>query len=172
MIKQLFFFSLFFFFLLSHIEQSTGKNKLFTGRKTWEQSTPIKKRDIQKADQSQLPSSYTSPEIPRDVPSSELAASCHPYATSPIHSGSPAVADVLKIPSCPTKKQDLSSNGYLCLSFNYIYFLVVPAEIFAGRLKYLLFSFVPNLKYGTSRAKDSLNFSCLLKSQTQAKLKK
>ena len=138
MIKQLFVFSC-FFFLSSHIEQSTGKNKLFTGRKTWEQSTPIKKRDIQKAEQSQLASSYTSPEIPRDVPSSELAASCHPYATSPILSGSPAVADVLKIPSCPTKKQDLSSNGYryLCLSFNIIFFsgcsclkMCRPVEVF------------------------------------------
>lgn len=138
MIKQLFVFSC-FFFLSSHIEQSTGKNKLFTGRKTWEQSTPIKKRDIQKADQSQLASSYTSPEIPRDVLSSELAASCHPYATSPIHSGSPAVPDVLKIPSCPTKKQDLSSNGYryLCLSFNIIFFsgcsclkMCRPVEVF------------------------------------------
>lgn len=99
-----------------------GKNKLFTGRKTWEQSTPIKKRDIQKAEQSQLASSYTSPEIPRDVLSSEVAASCNPYTSSLMHSGSPAVPDVLKIPSCPTKKQDLSSNGYLCLSFNYIFF--------------------------------------------------
>ena len=106
-----------FFFLSSHIEQSTGKNKLFTGRKTWEQSTPIKKRDIQKADQSQLPSSYTSPEIPRDVPSSELAASCHPYATSAIHSGSPAVADVLKIPSCPTKKQDFLNKAAVIIMF-------------------------------------------------------
>ena len=135
MIKQLFVF--YCFFLSSHIEHSTGKNKLFTGRKTWEQSTPIKKRDIQKADQSQLASSYTSPEIPRDVPSSELAASCHPYATSPILSGSPAVADVLKIPSCPTKKQDWSSNGYLCLSFNIIFFsgcsclkMCRPVEVF------------------------------------------
>ena len=171
MIKQLFFFL--GFFLLSHIEQSTGKNKLFTGRKTWEQSTPIKKRDIQKADQSQLASSYTSPEIPRDVLSSELAASCHPHATSPIHSGSPAVPDVLKIPSCPTKKQDLTSNGYLCLSFNIIFFfwLFLLKNVQAG-WSILLCSFIVNLKYGTSRAKDSLNFSCLLKSQTQAKLKK
>jgi len=132
---------LFCFFLSSHIERSTGKNKLFTGWKTWEQSTPIKKRNIQKAEQSQLASSYTSPEIPRDVLSSELAASCHPYASSLMHSGSPAVPaavpaavpDVLKIPSCPTKKQDLSSNGYLCLSFNCIFFwLLLLKNLQAG----------------------------------------
>ena len=168
MIKQLFIFSC-FLFLLSHIEQSTGKNKLFTERKTWEQSTPIKKRDIQKAEQSQLASSYTSPEIPRHVLSS---ASCYPYASSLLHSGSPAVPDVLKISSCPTKKQDLSSNGYLCSSFNYIFFWLFLLKNLQAGWSILLCSFVPNLKYGTSRAKDSLNFSRLLKSQTQAKLKK
>lgn len=95
----------------SHSEQPTGKSKPFIGRKTWEQSTPMKKREIQRAEQSLAPSYVTSPEIGRNVLGAEVAPSCQPYATTLVHSGTPTVPDVMKMTPSSARKQDLSSSG-------------------------------------------------------------
>ncbi|KAJ7374044.1 M-phase phosphoprotein 9 [Desmophyllum pertusum] len=97
----------------SRIEQPTSKTKPFTGRKTWDQSTPIKKRDHQA--QYQL-TSYISPESGRDFLGSELT-SCPLHGSTlatprlSSHSVAPAAPDVMKLPTSSGRKQDLSSSG-------------------------------------------------------------
>ena len=95
------------------MEQPVGKNRPFTGRKTWDQSTPFKKRDIRP--QYQLPS-YTGAGSTRDSLGSELA-SFQPYDStlamsrmSP-HSVTPAVPDVAKASTSSGRRQDFSSSG-------------------------------------------------------------
>jgi len=97
------------FYQYRHVELPTGKNKLFTGRKMWENSTPIKKREPQA--QSLAPPFITSPEIGRDAVSSELVTACQPYPTSMVHSGTPTIPDVMKLEPSSGRKRDLSSSG-------------------------------------------------------------
>lgn len=102
-----------FFYQHSRIDQPTGKNKPFTGRKTWDQSTPLKKREHQT--QYQL-TSYTGAESGRDTLSSEIA-SCQlrdsTLATPRMlsHSVAPAAPDVTKVSMSSGRRQDLSASG-------------------------------------------------------------
>ncbi|XP_078362054.1 uncharacterized protein LOC144646372 [Oculina patagonica] len=96
------------------VEQPTSKNKPFTGRKTWDQSTPLKKRGHHP--QYQL-SSYTAADSGRDTLGSELG-SYQPHdstlATPRMlsHSVTPAVPDATKASTSSGRRQlDFSSSG-------------------------------------------------------------
>ena len=94
-------------------EQPTSKNKPFTGRKTWDQSTPIKKQGLQPQYQS---TPYKVVESVRDTLSPEIA-SCQQHDSTLatprrlLPSAVPAVPDVTKASTSSGRGQDLSAIG-------------------------------------------------------------
>lgn len=106
------------FYHFSHIEQPHGKNKPSTGRKTWEQFTPIKKREPQRQN---MATSSTRPETGRD----QVLFGADSYANGPpVHSSTP-------------RKQDLSSSGLVLDSHmhhivfkNYLWIIFFSEPVF------------------------------------------
>lgn len=91
------------FYHFSHIAQPHGKNKASTGRKTWEQFTPIKKREPQRQN---MATSSTRPETRRD----QVLFGADSYASGPpVHSSTP-------------RKQDLSSSGLVDSHMHHVVF--------------------------------------------------
>lgn len=93
------------FFLYSHVEASNIKSKPFVGRKTWEQSTPLKKR-LQQAE-SQL---TTGSDSGRDYTSSDMT-NCQSHVSA----STTPLPDAMKVATPYAKKQDLSSSGYVLM---------------------------------------------------------
>ena len=94
-----------YFYQHSRIEQPTSKNKPLTERKTWDQSTPLKKR----GQQYQL-ASYSAAESGRDTQSyqqhdSTLAASRR------LFSAAPTAPDVTKALTSSGRRENLSASG-------------------------------------------------------------
>ncbi|XP_068747542.1 M-phase phosphoprotein 9-like isoform X2 [Montipora capricornis] len=85
----------------SSIDQLTGKNKTSKGRKTWDQSTPIKKREPQLQN---MTTTYSRSEMVRDVLGGESTSSSQPYSTLDAHSC------MSNIPSYERKRDSLSSG--------------------------------------------------------------
>ena len=99
-----FFILIIFFYQHSHIEQLTTKRKPPTGRKTWNQSTPLKR------DQHV---SFTAAESGRGTLSSEITSSQlsdgAPRMSS--HSVAPVAPDVMKASTSSGRRQDLLASG-------------------------------------------------------------
>lgn len=94
------------FFLCSHVEASNIKSKPFVGRKTWEQSTPLKKR-LQQAE-SQL--TYSGSDPGRDYTSSDMT-NCQSHVSA----STTPLPDAMKVATPYAKKQDLSTSGYVLM---------------------------------------------------------
>ncbi|XP_020631831.1 uncharacterized protein LOC110068764 isoform X2 [Orbicella faveolata] len=94
-------------------EQPTSKNKPFTGRKTWDQSTPVKEQGYQPQYQS-VPCKVV--ESGRDTLSSEVASCQQPDSTlaAPrrwLSSAAPGAPDVTKALTSSGRRQDLLASG-------------------------------------------------------------
>ena len=104
-----FFILIIFFYQHSHIEQLTTKRKPPTGRKTWNQSTPLK-RDHQAQYQHV---SFAAAESGRGTLSSEITSSQlsdgAPRMLS--HSVAPVAPDVMKASTSSGRRQDLLASG-------------------------------------------------------------
>ena len=83
----------------SSVEQLPVKSKSSKGRKTWDQSTPVKKREPHLHNTS---TSYKRSEMMRDVLGNESVSSSHPYTTMDTYSS-------LATPSSCVRKQDFIS---------------------------------------------------------------
>ncbi|KAK2562295.1 hypothetical protein P5673_014566 [Acropora cervicornis] len=81
------------------VEQLPVKSKSSKGRKTWDQSTPVKKREPHLHNTS---TSYKRSEMMRDVLGNESVSSSHPYTTMDTYSS-------LATPSSCVRKQDFIS---------------------------------------------------------------
>lgn len=97
----------------SSTEQPISKNKPFTGRKTWDQSTPIKKQGQQPQYQS---APYKAMESARDTLSSDIASCQQRDSTlaSPrrlLPSAVPAAPDVTRASTSSGRGQDFSAIG-------------------------------------------------------------
>lgn len=102
-----------YFYQHSSTEQPTGKNKPFTGRKTWDQSTPIKKQGQHPQYQS---APYKAMESTRDTLSSDMASCQQRDSTlaSPrrlLPSAIPVASDVTRASISSGRGQDFSAIG-------------------------------------------------------------